>query len=190
MALLSKKNAPFVAPTMAETDADYAQRVERLATLNTALTELRQEQRRIERELADTPAPSVRPSVAALLGDEAVDARTALRTRLAEVNRSISDHDAAVTLQKARVEEARGRASLAVCEAVKPEYGKRVAAMITALEAANDARLELRRLVDDLDADGVGWTRLGVFEPVWLGDARDGHVQRIAREAKAAGYVH
>ncbi|QYO75329.1 hypothetical protein [Devosia salina] len=186
---LMKKQAPFEAPTMAETDTDYAARVERLGTLNAALSSLRQEQRRIERELADTPAPAVRPSVAALLGDETVDARTALRSRLAEVNRSISDHDAAVTLQKARVEEARGRASLAVCEAVKAEYGMRVAAMVTALEAAHEARLDLRRLVDDLEADGVSWTRLGVFEPVWLGDARDGHVQRIAREAKAAGYV-
>lgn len=186
---IMKKPAPFAVPTMADTDADYAARVERLTALNAALSGLRTEKRKIERELADTPAPTVRPSVAALLGDETVDARTALRSRLAEVNRSISDHDAAITMQKARVEEARGRASLAVCDAVKVEYGKRVAAMVSALEAAHEARLDLRRLVDDLEADGVSWTRLGVFEPVWLGDARDGHVQRIAREAKAAGYV-
>lgn len=190
MALLKKTSpAPFVVPTLADSDPDYRERVARFAALNTSLSDLSRERRRIETELAATPAPAVRASVAALLGDEQVDARTALRTRLDEVRRSITDHETAIELQRRRVEEARGRASTAVRAIVKAEYGRRVAALVRALETAHEARLSLRELVDDMEADGVSWVGLGVFEPTFLGDREDGHVQRLAREARAAGYV-
>lgn len=190
MALLSKKPPAFAVPTMAETDAEYVSRLERLTSLTSSLAGLNAERRRVDRELAASPVPAVRPSVAALLGDEEVDARVALRIRLVEINRSITDHETAIELQKRRVEEARGRASLAVCDAVKPEYSRRVIALVAALETAHAARVDLRRLVDELEADGVAWTRLGVFEPTFLGDQQGGHVQRLAREAKDAGYVN
>lgn len=189
MALLSKKPAPFTVPTMAETDSEYASRLERLTALSVSLSNLNSERHRVDRELAASPPPSVRPSVAALLGDDTVDERVALRTRLGEIKRAITDHEAAIELQKQRVDEARGRASQAVCVAVKPEYSRRVAALVKALEEAHAARMELRHLVDDLESDGVSWTSMGVFEPNFLGDRHDGHVQRLAREAKEAGYV-
>lgn len=190
MALLKKSPpAQFVVPTLVESDSDYRERVERLAGLQDALTELAQERRRLEREISETPAPTVRPSVAVLLGDEKVDARTALLARLAEVRRSITDHETAIELQRRRVEEARGRASAIVREKVKPEYGKRVAALASALEQAHAARLSLRELVDEMEVDGCSWAALGVFEPTFLGDREDGHVHRFVREAKAAGYV-
>lgn len=190
MALL-KKSSPqqFVVPTLVESDTEYRERVQRLGGLQDALTELSQERRRLEREISETPAPTVRASVAALLGDDKVDARTALLARLAEVRRSITDHETAIELQRRRVEEARGRASATVREKVKPEYGKRVAALASALEQAHAARLSLRELVEEMEVDGCSWAALGVFEPSFLGDREDGHVHRFVREAKVAGYV-
>lgn len=189
MGILKKpKIEQYVPPKMADLSAEYRERCERLQALHTGLGRLRQEHDQLERQLADTPAPVVRPGVAKLLGDETVDERVSLRARLEEVKRSITDHEHAIDLQQARIREARVGAATLVLDEVKPEYGRRVAALAKALEAAAAAREDLYRLTSDLEADDVPWLRLGVFNPSFLGDRQDGHVQRFVREAKEAGY--
>lgn len=175
--------APFVVPTMVDTDTDFRARVERLAALNDSLQQLNRDKRRLEAELAEMPAPRMNASVAALLGDPSVDARTAKVKELADVKRAIVDHETAIELQRRRVEQARGAASLAVCEAVKGEYGKRVAALVAALETAREAASRIAEITEQLEGDGVSWTRLGVFVP------KLGFVEGLAREAREAGYV-
>ena len=97
--------APYMPPTMAETHPEYAERNGRLAALESALAELVREHKSLERELAEAPAPKVKASVAALLGDEAVDERVALRARLHDVRNAIVDHESAIELQRRRVDE-------------------------------------------------------------------------------------
>lgn len=189
MALLSKKSALFQVPTMAESDADYAARVERLRALQSSLQQLTRDQRRLERELDDMPAPKVSASVAALLGDAAVDARQVKVRELAETRRAVVDHETAIALQTSRVNQATTAASRAVCEFVRPEYRRRVANLATTIQAAVDARADFMALVADLEADGVSWRYLGDAVPHFLGDPQDGHAARWLREMKVAGYV-
>lgn len=180
----------YVVQSLADSNAEYGVRASRLAELQVALSALRSEAVALDRELGRTPAPVIRPSVAALLGDEVVDERTGKATRLAELRRLIADHEAAVEMQTARVNEAKGVATLAACEAAKPEYGRRVAALASALEAVAVARTEYQQLVTAFEAEGISWTRLGVFVPNFLGPQGDGHIERFVKEAKDAGYVH
>ncbi|MHA6297853.1 hypothetical protein [Devosia sp. CAU 1758] len=183
------KSKPYAVQSLADSHADYGVRVSRLAELQGALSALRSEAVALERELGRTPAPVVRPSVAALLGDEVVDERSGKASRLAELRRTIADHEAAVQLQTARADEAKGVATLAACEAAKPEYGRRVAALAAALEAVAVARADYQALVSAFDAEDISWTRLGVFVPNFLGPLGDGHIERFAKEAKGYGYV-
>ncbi|UXN70585.1 hypothetical protein N8A98_05165 [Devosia neptuniae] len=190
MALLKKtRSAPYVVQSLADSNAEYGLRAGRLAELQTALSALRTEALALDRELGRTTAPAMRPSVAALLGDEIVDERTGKSTRLLELRRTIADHEAAIELQKARVNEAKGVATIAACQAAKPEYGRRVAALAAALEAVAGARADYQQLVTAFEAEDISWTRLGVFIPNFLGTQGDGHIERFIREAKEAGYV-
>lgn len=187
--LPSKKPAPYVVQSLADSNAEYGVRAGRLAELQVALSGLRSEAVALERELGRTPAPVIRPSVAALLGDEVVDVRTGKASRLAELRRLISDHEAAVEMQTARVNEAKGVATLAACEAARPEYGRRVAALAAALQTVAAVRAEYQALVSAFEAEDISWTRLGVFVPNFLGPLGDGHIERFVKEAKVAGYV-
>lgn len=190
MTFLKKtKSDPYVVQSLADSNAEYGVRAGRLAELKVALSELRSKAVAIERELGRTPAPVMRPSVAALLGDEVVDERTGKATRLAELRRLIADHEAAVAMQTARANEAKGVATLAACEAAKPEYGRRVAALASALEAVAVARAEYQALISAFEAEEISWTRLGVFVPNFLGVQGDGHIERFVREAMEYGYV-
>jgi chromosome segregation ATPase len=192
MALLRSKTAapkPFVVPTMNELSTDYAQRVERFNALNSAIGTLRQEAAALSQELADMPAPAMRASVAALLGDEVVDRRAEVLARLTELRRSITDHETAIELQRTRISEARVQASRLVREGVKGEYGRRVAELLTRLQAAVEARNDLDDLVNDLERDDVSWLPLGVFRAKFLGDRDGGPIARMYREAKDLGYV-
>ncbi|KFC68431.1 hypothetical protein FF80_01871 [Devosia sp. LC5] len=190
MAFLKKtKSEPYVAQSLADSNAEYGVRAGRLAELRVALNGLRSEAVALERELGRTPAPVMRPSVAALLGDEVVDERTGKATRMAELRRLIADHEAAVELQTARVNESKGAANIAACDAAKPEYGRRVAALAAALETVAAARADYQELVNAFDAEEISWTRLGVFVPNFLGPQGDGHIERFVREAKEYGYV-
>lgn len=190
MAFLAKtKSNPYVVQSLADSNAEYGVRARRLAELQVALSGLRSEAVALERELGRTPAPVVRPSVAALLGDEVVDERSGKASRLADIRRAIADHEAAVQLQTARANEARGVATLAACEAAKPEYARRVAALAAALQTVAVARGEYQALINAFEAEDLSWTRLGVFVPNFLGPLGDGHIERFVKEAKGYGYV-
>lgn len=174
---------------MSEISAEYRDRVERLRLLNEAVGQLRREEAEIVDFLATSRAATIRPTVAALLGDTVVDEHTKKTHRLAEVRRSLQDHQAALTLQRNRISDARVSAGAAVCKTIRPEYGRRVAALIRALEGADEARRHLSDLTDTLERDDVSWLSLGVFKANFLGDAVDGHIPRMALEAKGFGYV-
>ena len=106
-----------------------------------------------------------------------------------ELRKHAEDLEAAIEILRRRLADRRVQASAAVRAAVKAEYGLRVAAVVDALLAANSAHLALVDLVDQLEREDVSWTALGPMQPRFLGDPRDGHVQRYVREAKELGYA-
>jgi len=182
----------FVVPSLAEADNDYADRARRFAELHDGLHALLAERRALEKAAAAAPAPRMKSAVAALLGDTAVDEHQERVRRLAEVRRAIVDHETAINLQRGRLADARGPASAKVRAAVKAEYGQRVAAIVEALKAVDEARRSYSELVKNLEVEDVEWTALGPLGLGFLGEVESGmsfHVGRVAREAREAGYV-
>ncbi|WVT73340.1 hypothetical protein QM996_17970 [Sinorhizobium chiapasense] len=178
---------PFRVPSLAS-DPEYGVHHAKQAELHQRRGEVAAERREVERQITEAPAPVFRPGVAALLG-EAADGTTNLRTRLTELTALERDIDAALEEVRRRLSIARSAASMRICDAVKPEYGRRVANVCRALEAVAEARAEFEELRDQFEREDIAWSRLVPFSPTFLGDPRDGHIARYLKEAKEAGYV-
>ena len=191
MAFAKKKPADaFVVPSLSEASPDYAALVQKQAELQARQSTLRDQRREVEREIAAQPPASLRVSarVAELLGDEA-DSTPNLQRRLAEVRGAERDVEEAVEIVRRRLADARGAASVAVCTAVRPEYTRRVKAMVAAVTALQAARENYDALVDELVVNDVAWTSLVPMHPTFCGDRHDGHLARYLRDANEAGYV-
>lgn len=191
MAFLKKQAAaaaePFRVPTLIEGSPEYSALIDKRADLLEKQSAARTERRDLERAITESPAPTLRPGVAELLG-ETSDSTTGLRARLADVIKLERDVETALEVVRQRLAVARTAASKAICLQVKPEYSRRVAAICDALKAVAAARAEYDALRDELDREDVAWGSLGPVSLGFLGDARDGHVQRFIREAREAGY--
>lgn len=180
---------PFQVPSHGDVDADYREIEQKIAALQASQSATTREVAALEQDIHSRPAPSVRAGVAALLG-ETID--TSLETRparLRELRQHARDLEEAIAELRRRLADRRSQASAKVRAAVKDEYGRRVVAVADALLAANAAHMELVELIDQLEREDVAWTALGPMQPRFLGDPRDGHVQRYIREAKELGYV-
>ena len=180
----------FSVPSLADVDADYAALVERHKKVTIELAANAREQQSLQADLQkNRKGPSLRPAVGELIGD-VMDIELDERPKqLAELRKRAHDLEDAEQILNTRIRERKGVASIAVCNAVKPEYGARVKAFAEALEFAHKARVHLEDMILDLEANDVSWTRLGVFRTPWLGGINDGHVQRFVREAKEQGYL-
>lgn len=180
-------NQPFTVPPLT-TDTVYRDLFSRQSALLEKQTKTVRERRELEQQIAEAPAPAYRPGVAELLGEDS-DGQSALRARLKEVVASERDIETALEILAQRLREARTKASLVVCNAVRPEYGRRVAAIADALKAVASARAEYHQMRDELEREDIAWFSLVPMDPAFLGDARDGHIQRYLKEAKEAGYA-
>jgi hypothetical protein len=86
---------------------------------------------------------------------------------------------------------AKGAASKKVRDIVRPEYGRRVAAVCEALKAVEASRLAYEELKSQLESADVAWTGLGPMSLGFLGDfiaGRSWQIERVIRESKEAGY--
>jgi len=179
----------FSVPSLEEVDADYRALVERRAKVANELAANAREQQSLRADLdRNRKGPSLRSAVGELVGDVIeLDERP---KQLAELRKRAHDLEEAEAILRKRISDRKGAASIAVCNAVKAEFGARVKALAQALEVAHAARLHFEDLLLNLEANDVsGWTRLGVVRQPWMGDIHDGHIQRFMREAKEAGYL-
>lgn len=177
----------FRVPSLAEASPEYAALLTKQQELRDQQARLNAERRDLEQKITEAPAPTMRPGVAALLG-ETSDSTTGLRARLGEVQRTLSDIDAALEVVRQRLAVARTSASKTICQAARPEYGRRVAAICDALKVVAVARAAYDDLRNEFDSQDVSWGSLGPLDLRFLGDARDGQVDRFIREARSAGY--
>lgn len=176
-------------PSQAESLPDLGSLVDRENEISSAVRADRAELKLLERELAVDDTPEVHPDVAALLGDTP-SPKASKRKAIAETRHRIAVAETALAeIQKRRM--ALGtKASLAVCDAVRPEVAKRVAALTSALQAADIAHSSLDELILAIEAEGVSWASLGPIRPFFLGDANDAQ-RRIAtytKDVAEAGY--
>lgn len=190
MAFTRKKSAEeFRVPSLESASPEYASLVRKQAELLARQSALREERREVEREIAALPTAthSVSTRVAELLGDEP-DSSPMLRKRLAEIRVAERDIEDATEIVRRRLADARGAASVAVCATVRPEYARRVKAMVAAVTALQAVREDYESLLDDFVANDVAWTSLIPMQPNFCGDRHDGHLDRYIRAAWEAGY--
>lgn len=192
MAILKKTAAaePYRIPSLAEASPEYAGLLQKQADLHTLQSKLNGELRDVQKQIdaAGDKGPRVSARIAELLGDEA-DSAPMLRKQAADIRAQLADVETAIEIVRRRLSDAKGPASTAVCQIVKPEYGKRVAAVAKALEALAGARADYDDLRNQFEAEDVAWTSLIPLALGFLGDPRDGQIPRFMREAKEAGYV-
>jgi hypothetical protein len=194
MALLKKSTSaaaePYVVPSLAEVDDVYAGLLTKRADLSAKMNALMTEKRALEKAIEADTSREVRPAIAELLGDEP-GTKALNRKRLAEVRAEIADVDMAQTVLEQRIRDAKGAASAAVCARVRPEYAKRVQAMVAAARALDEAHAAYDELRNQFDAEDVAWTSLIPMTPAFLGASYepDRRLARFVREAKEAGYA-
>ncbi|MCP3406210.1 hypothetical protein [Bradyrhizobium sp. CCGB01] len=186
MALLKKKEAAeYRIPSLAEASPEFAALVQKRADLHTLQSKLNGELRDVQKQIdaAGDKGPRVSARIAELLGDEA-DSAPMLRKQAADIRAQLADVEAALEIVFRRLDDAKGPASTAVCQIVKPEYGKRVAAVAKALEALAEARAGYDDLRNQFEAEDVAWTSLIPLALGFLGDPRDGQIPRFMKEVR------
>jgi len=193
MGILKKKSADeFRVPSLAEASPEYAALLARQRDLQRTYDELQMERRRLRREIEDEQKAGkqrISAGVARLLGDpeeSVVDLSKLFRENTNEIGRV----ESALGIIQGRLNVERGRASSAVCAAVKPEYARRVVAIAKALEAVDAARGDYEDMRNQLDAEGVSWGSLFPLSLGFLGSYRNGHVQQFIIDNRRAGYVN
>jgi hypothetical protein len=192
MAILKKKPADdFRVPSLAECSPEYSALLQRQADLYALQSKLNDDRRDIQKQIdavGDT-GPRVSARIAELLGDEA-DSAPMLRKQAGDIRNQLADVEAALEIVRRRLADAKGPAIVAVCQTVKPEYGRRVAAVARALEALAVARADYDDLRNQFEAEDVAWGSLIPISLGFLGDPRDGQIPRFMREVREAGYVN
>lgn len=192
MSLLSKKPAAittpaFTVPSLADVDPAYSDLLKKQRELLDEQSKRNSELREIESAILADTSPEVNPAVAALLGDEP-DSKAMNRQRAREIRGQLSAIAAALDVLRQRIAVARSRASQAVVASVRPEYARRVKAMVSAFEQVHAARVEYQALLDQFEMEDISWSSLIPMTPAFLGDIRDGRIQQFFKEAREAGY--
>ncbi|MBB4067104.1 hypothetical protein, partial [Gellertiella hungarica] len=169
---------------------DYRDMTTRLALLHEKLGKLAAEKLELQEELANAPqGGSYSANVAALLGEgDSTSSTVGKRARLRELVAEERDLEQAVSIVERRRAERISPASVAACNAARPEYGKRVAVFIEALRAAKDAYNAVDEVPDALERQGA---QIGYLHPVRVPffAGNDNAMTRLIAEAKEAGHV-
>jgi hypothetical protein len=107
MALLGKKPAaePFRVLGLAEADGNYAAQLTKRTELRDTQSAKIRESRALEKAIAEDTSREIRPSISELLGD-APGTKALNRRRLAEINKELSDIDAALKIVEQRIADA------------------------------------------------------------------------------------
>lgn len=175
MALL-KKTAPFVVPTIDETDRTYAE-------LEATEGRLREQERVAQRLVDDIrrnrvhTGPQVRSDrIAELAGDDPSAAPLMSKPvpDAAEAARDLVEIQIALSRVVERKKAARESASATICERANPHVVAHMMALAKALAAAHAAHLEITRITDELDDADVSWVGRFPHAPAHslLGDPR------------------
>ncbi|MBB2794423.1 UNVERIFIED_ORG: hypothetical protein GGD58_003293 [Rhizobium pisi] len=185
------KTQKFRVPTLSDLDPAYKDFETRRSLLIDKQTANTREQRSVEEKLATRPAAQYSDNVAELLGESSSggESERGLTEKLKTLRAEARDIEIALSVIARRLEEQRIQANKLVVEACRKEYGRRVAGVVHALQGVAAARAdydELRYQFEDLD---IRWSSLGPMTLGFLGEANDGHVQRVTKEAKDLGYV-
>ncbi|TIL64489.1 hypothetical protein [Mesorhizobium sp.] len=175
-------------PSQAEALPELGSLLEKENEISASVRANRAELKLLERELAVDDTPEVHPDVAALLGDSP-SSKASKRKAIADMRHRIAVGETALVEIQKRRHSLETKASLAVCDAVRPEIGKRVAALVAALQAADIAHGELNELILAIEAEGVSWAALGPIRPFFLNEPGSGRIAGYIKDVSEAGYA-
>lgn len=187
---MAKALEPFIVPSLSDASPDYAALIAKKTELQAKHSELTRERRTLEKAIAADTSRETPVRVAELLGDEP-GSKSLNRRRIAEIASVASDIDAAIRVIDQRIRDAKGAASQLVCAATRPEYGRRVKAMVDAAKLLDAAHKHYDELRFQFEAEDVAWGSLIPMTPSFLGGSNepDRRLARFVREAEAAGYA-
>src|SRR3954469_17479580 len=160
MAILKKAAAePYRTPSLGEASPEYAALLQKQSDLYALQSKLNGELRDIQKQIDATGDrnPRVSTRVAELLGD-APDSAPMLRKQGADIRAQLADVEAAIEIVRQRLNEPKGPARVAACQISRPEYGRRVVAVVKALEALAEARADYDDLRNQFEAEDIAWT--------------------------------
>lgn len=185
------KTEKFHVPALGDLDPVYRDFETRRSLLLEKQTANTRGQRSVEEKLGARKDAPYSDGVAELLGETASDGEThnGLLQRLTALRAEGRDIEIALSVIARRMEEQRTNANRLVVDASRKEYGRRVAAIAHALQAVAAARAEYDELRFQFEDKDIRWSSLGPMSLGFLGEASDGHVQRVVKEAKDLGYV-
>ncbi|MBX5239507.1 hypothetical protein [Rhizobium sp. NLR22b] len=185
------KTEKFRVPALAELDPVYKDLENRRSLLIDKQTANTREQRSLEEKLAARPPAQYSHNVAELLGESGSggESEHGLTEKLKKLRVEARDIEIALSVIGRRLEEQRIQANKLVVEASRKEYGRRVAAVVHALQGVAAARADYDELRFQFEDNDIRWSSLVPMSLGFLGDANDGHVQRVTKEAKDNGYV-
>ncbi|MBP1848495.1 hypothetical protein J2046_006791 [Rhizobium petrolearium] len=183
--------AEFIVPSLTDVDATFKDLMSRRGLLLDKQRSLNAERSTIEREIGAQTGPGYTASVAALLGEgDGTDPLISKRNRITEIRKELSDVDTAISIVDRRISEQKPRANTAAVEACREEYGRRVRAVVDSLLEVKAARAAYDDLRYQFESHDIQWTSLIPMYLNFLGDARDGNIDRVVNEMKGAGYVN
>ena len=130
-----------------------------------------------------------------LLGGLSTDKpRLDLREKRARLDAARADraaHAEALEHLRRLVADAKSRASIQVCDLVRPRYSAIVAEMCEALLAVRKKQLAYHQLIDELEAADVAWVHLFPMPLRFLGAPNDneGSLAKYLKEAADHGFI-
>ncbi|MBZ9741017.1 MULTISPECIES: hypothetical protein [unclassified Mesorhizobium] len=178
------KSPEFRVLSLAEADSEYATIETHLTDLMSKHSAAHREASVIEADILARPAPRMRSGVAELLGNTVDTSLQQRPERLKEKRHQVADLEDAIEILRRRLADRRGKASVAVCAAVREEYGLRVAKICVALNDVDAAAKDAEKLLDALDREDVALSYLPPMRPTFM----SGYLHYL-KEAQEAGYV-
>lgn len=183
-----KKQEPFAIPSLSDADVEYGTLAAKYIELANEQSQVQHEADALAEDIRIRKAPSIRPGVAELIGQN-VDTTLLDRPRkLAALRQRAADLEAAAEIIRRRRDDRLGIASLAACALVRPEYARRIEAFVAALEAAKAAYDAAEEILDGLEREDV---QVGYMQPprspFFAG--RDNGMTRLIADARSSGHV-
>jgi hypothetical protein len=177
-------------PTLEECSDIYAGLKVKKFDMNNEMSAAVTERRALEKAIAADTSREVPSAVAELLGD-APSGKAMSRRRVAELKQREADLEVALRIVDQRLTDAHGEASRLACAAIRPEFAKRVGAMVDAMKVLDEAHQAFETLCMDLEAEDVRYGTLGQMKPFFLGSAADGsgRISNYIKEAREHGYA-
>jgi hypothetical protein len=185
------KTQKFYVPALGDLDPVYRDFETRRSLLIDKQTANTREQRSVETKIGTRKDAPYSARVAELLGEAPGDGEThnGLLQKLTALRAEGIDIEKALSVIAQKMEEQSVKANKLVVEASRKEYGRRVAALAHALEGVAAARADYDELRYQFEDKDIRWSTLGPMSLGFLGEANDGQIQRVVKEAEGLGYV-